>query len=365
MAQENYVEGCSMQRPPLLEPNGFCFWKARFETYIKSKDIDLWQVIQNGDFVFEMEDPKTKMTMEKPYELLEDDEKKQLGKNNEAKMTLYNALPRKEYERVFICKTAKEVWHTLIITHQGNSQVKNCKIDLLTQEYEKFSISNEETIYSGFTIFNVIVTSLKSLDPDYSSKNHVRKFLRALPLKWRAKVMTIKEAKDLATLPLDELIGNLKVYEAILGINGVASKPIKEKVMPIALKANVTRGFNLMARNFRKGNRFGCGNRFGNGTNRFGRGCGNSFGNKGGESSKKKGACYNYGIEFHFASECRKPKENKAFVGGAWSDSEDGDEHQNDATCLMGIDSQEVVSKPSSSNYDLILLICKRRMRNS
>ncbi|GJT72312.1 hypothetical protein Tco_1031598 [Tanacetum coccineum] len=89
---------------------------------------------------------------ETPYELLEDGQKKKLGKNNEAKMTLYNALSRKEYERVFMCKTAKEVWHTLIITHQGISQVKNCKIDLLTQEYEKFSISNEETIDSVYEI---------------------------------------------------------------------------------------------------------------------------------------------------------------------------------------------------------------------
>ncbi|GJV33875.1 hypothetical protein Tco_1394275 [Tanacetum coccineum] len=88
---------------------------------------------------------------ETPYELLEDNKKKQLGKNNKVKMTFYNALPRKEYKHVFMCKTSKEVWHTLIITHQGNSQVKNCKIDLLTQEYEKFSISNEETIDNGFT----------------------------------------------------------------------------------------------------------------------------------------------------------------------------------------------------------------------
>ncbi|GKB54784.1 hypothetical protein Tco_0905537 [Tanacetum coccineum] len=153
---------------------------------------------------------------ETPYELLEEDQKKKLGKNNEAKMTLYNALPRKEYARVFMCKTAKEVWHTLIITHQGNSQVKNCKIDILTQEYEKFSISNEETIDNGFTRFNVIMTCLESLDLDYSNKNYVRKFLRALPLKWRAKVTTIKEAKDLAILLLDELIGNLKVYKMIL-----------------------------------------------------------------------------------------------------------------------------------------------------
>nr|GEY87867.1 UBN2 domain-containing protein [Tanacetum cinerariifolium] len=106
------------------------------------------------------------MEVKTPYELLKDDQKKQLGKNNEAKMTLYNALPRKEYERVFMCKTAKGVWHTLIITHQGNSQVKDHKIDLLTQQYEKFSISSKETIDSGFTRFNAIVTSLKSLDQD-------------------------------------------------------------------------------------------------------------------------------------------------------------------------------------------------------
>nr|GEV15733.1 hypothetical protein [Tanacetum cinerariifolium] len=68
---------------------------------------------------------------------------------------------------------------------------------------------------------------------------------------------------------------------------------------------------------------------------------GNSFGNKGGESSKPKGACYNCGIEGHFASKCRKPKENKAFVGGTYRDSEDNDEHQNDATYLMEIDSHE------------------------
>ncbi|GJS89923.1 hypothetical protein Tco_0772559 [Tanacetum coccineum] len=218
-----------------------------------------------------------KLMKETLRELLKDEQKKQLSKNNEAKMTLYNALQRKEYERVFMCKTSKEVWHTLIIIHQGNSQVKNFKIDLLTQEYDKFSISNEETIDSGFTRFNNIVTSLKYLDPDYSSKNHVRKFLRDLSLKWRAKVTAIEEAKYLTTLPLDKLVENLKVYEMILENNGVVSKTTtKEKVKSLALKAKVTReqtsddsdsqdgsdedvdeeeeveAFNLMARNFRK-----------------------------------------------------------------------------------------------------------------
>nr|GEU62981.1 integrase, catalytic region, zinc finger, CCHC-type, peptidase aspartic, catalytic [Tanacetum cinerariifolium] len=313
MAQENYVEGCSRQRPPFLEPNEFYFWKSRFKTYIKFKDIDLWQVIKNDDFYYEVEDSEIKLMKETPYELLEDNQKKKLCKNDEAKKTLYNVLPHKEYERVFMCKTAKEVWHTSIITHQGNSQVKNCKIDLLTHEYEKFSISNEETIDSGFTRFNAIV-------------------------------IAIEEAKDLATLPLDELVDNLKVYEMILENDEVVSKTTtKDKVKSLALKYKVTRektsdgsnnqdgsdedideeeeeaeAFNLLARNFRKffrkGNRFGRCNQFEIVANR---------------------------IEGHFTSECRKPKENKAFIRGAWGDSEDIDEHQNDATCLMAIDSRE------------------------
>ncbi|GJX55041.1 hypothetical protein Tco_0284938 [Tanacetum coccineum] len=85
MAQENYVEGCSMQRPPLLEAGRFCFWKTRFETYIKSKDIDLWQVTQNCDFYFEIEDSETKMMKETSYELLKDNQKKQLDKNNDTR----------------------------------------------------------------------------------------------------------------------------------------------------------------------------------------------------------------------------------------------------------------------------------------
>nr|GEW09364.1 hypothetical protein [Tanacetum cinerariifolium] len=121
------------------------------------------------------------MMNDTPYELLKDDEKKQLGKNNKANMTLYNALP------------------------------------------------------------------------------------------------LIEEAKDLDTLPLDELINNLKVCEMILENDDVVSNTTtKEKVKSLALKAKVTREqtsddsdsqggsdkdvdeeeaevFNLMARNFRLG----------------------------------------------------------------------------------------------------------------
>ncbi|GJZ87938.1 putative reverse transcriptase domain-containing protein [Tanacetum coccineum] len=70
----------------------------------------------------------------------------------------------------------------------GNNKVKDNKIDLLVQQYEQFVISKDESIDSAFARFNTIITSLKALDEGYSSKNYVRKFLRALHPKCKAKV---------------------------------------------------------------------------------------------------------------------------------------------------------------------------------
>ncbi|GJY65824.1 zf-CCHC domain-containing protein [Tanacetum coccineum] len=205
-----YLEGKSMQRPPLFESDHFIYWKNRFETYVKAKDLDIWHIILNGDFPSVARNKETHVIETVPFEQQDDDLKKKLAKNNEAKMVLYNALPKKEYKRIFICKTAKDIWQSLLITHKCNSQVKDNKIDLLVQQYEQFTILEEESIDSGFARFNTIITSLKALDEGFSSKNYVRKFLRALHPKWRAKVTAIEELKDLSSLALDELIGNLK-----------------------------------------------------------------------------------------------------------------------------------------------------------
>ncbi|GJV43951.1 hypothetical protein Tco_1428487 [Tanacetum coccineum] len=118
-----------------------------------------------------------------------------------------------------------------------DNQVNDNKIDLLVQQYEQFTILEEESIDNDFARFNTIITSLKALDEGFSSKNYVRKFLRALPPKWRAKFTTIEESKDLSSLALDELIGNLKVHEVVMETDFEIYRGKKERVKSIALKA--------------------------------------------------------------------------------------------------------------------------------
>ncbi|GJW25164.1 zf-CCHC domain-containing protein [Tanacetum coccineum] len=303
----------------------------RFETYVKSKDLDLWHVITYGDFSPIQYNPETTKDETVSFDKQNDDLKKKLAKNNEAKIVIYNALPRKEYERILVCKTANEIWDTLLIIHQGNSQVNYNKIDLLVQQFEQFTILEEESIDNAFAKFNTIITSLKELDEGFSSKNYVRKFLRALNPKWRVKVTAIEESKDLTSLSLDELIGNLKVYEESSDEDSLTSDSEEEE-------------YAMAVRDFKK---------FFKRRVRFVRQPHDerkvSQRNKDIKNGKGKRKCFKCGDSNHLIGECLKISRSynqRAFVGGSWSDSdEDEEEKTKDEKFLMAKASNEVLSE--------------------
>nr|GEX16973.1 zf-CCHC domain-containing protein/DUF4219 domain-containing protein/UBN2 domain-containing protein [Tanacetum cinerariifolium] len=336
MDSDKYLKGKSMQRPPLFESDHFIYWKNKFETYVKAKDLDLWHIILNGDFPSVAENEVTQIFKVVPFEEQTDDLKKKLAKNNEAKMVHYNALPKKEYEIIFMCKTAKDIWQSLLITHQGNIQVKDNKTDLLVQQYKQFTILEEESIDSGFAIFNTIIASLKALDEGFSSKNYVRRFLSSLHPKWREKVTTIEESKYLSSLALDELIGNLKVHEVVMENDSEIYRGKKERTKSIALKAkkessddetSTSRSDNeeyaMAVRNFKKF--FRIKGKF----VRQPREEKKSFRQRDEKKGKSDRKCFRYGDPNHLISDCPKPphnKDQKAFIGGSWSDSENNAE---------------------------------------
>ncbi|GJT34608.1 hypothetical protein Tco_0925027 [Tanacetum coccineum] len=143
----------------------------------------------------------------------------------------------------------------------------------------------------------------------------LRKFLRALHPKWRAKVTAIEESKNLTTLSLDELIGNLKVYEEVIKKDSKTVKSKREQSRSIALKARKESSDDDSS-------------------------------TSDSEDEEYAMAC---GDPNHFIEECPKQSKyqnQKAFVGGSWSDSdEDEEEKTNDEKCLMAKASNEVLSE--------------------
>ncbi|GJS28642.1 putative ribonuclease H-like domain-containing protein [Tanacetum coccineum] len=203
----------------------------------------------------------------------------------------------------------KRVAYPIVANYVRNTWVKDKKIDLLVQQYEQFVISEDEYIDNAFARFNTIITSLKALDEGYSSKNYVRKLLRALHPKWRAKVTTIEDSKDLTSPSLDELIRNLKVHEMIIKKDSDAVKAKGER-KSLALKAKKESSdeesltsksedeeYAMAVRDFKK-------------------------------FFKRRGR------------ECPKPprdKNQRAFIGCSWSDSgEEDDEKVKDETYNLG-----------------------------
>ncbi|GKE98592.1 zf-CCHC domain-containing protein, partial [Tanacetum coccineum] len=253
-----------------------------------------------------------------------------------------------------------------------NNQVKDNKIELLVQQHEQFVISEDEYIDNAFARFNTIITSLKALDEGYTSKNYVRKFLRALHPKWRAKVKAIEESKDLTSLLLDELIENLKVYKMIIKKDSKIVKAKGER-KSLALKAKKessdeecsTSGskdeeYAMAVKDFKKF--FKRRGRFVRQPQNDKKSFQRSRDDKNGKSDRK---CFRCGDPNHLIRECPKPpkdKNQRAFVRCSWSDSgEEDDEKVKDETCLVAQASNEVYSISSyfsdenSSIEDLVL----------
>ncbi|GJV97655.1 zf-CCHC domain-containing protein [Tanacetum coccineum] len=156
----------------------------------------------------------------------------------------------------------------------------------------------------------------------------------------------LKEDLESSTWRRHELIGNLKVYEIVLEKDSEASKIKKEKYKSFALKARKVSSDEEES-------------------------CSGSdeeyamvFPQKehpkseGGKEGKKERRCFKCGDLNHFISDCPKHSFNdqKAFVGGCWSDSEEGeDDSKKDEICLMALDNNEVLSGTlyySSSSLD-------------
>ncbi|XP_070003060.1 uncharacterized protein [Nicotiana sylvestris] len=197
-APPNFEEGQSTYRPPRFNGQYYGWWKTR-------------PLVPKG---------------RREYN---DIDRKVVEKNYCAKKILMCGIGPDEYNRVSTYDIAKEIWEALQTAHEGTTQVKQSKIDVLTTEYEFFSMKDDESIQYMHTRFTSIINELHSLGDVIPKNKLVRKILSVLPGSWESKVNSITEAKDLQTLTMDELIGNLKTYENKRKKDSERREPKKEK----------------------------------------------------------------------------------------------------------------------------------------
>nr|GEV49896.1 putative reverse transcriptase domain-containing protein [Tanacetum cinerariifolium] len=173
--------------------------------------------------------------------------------------------------------------------------------------------------------------SLKQKYPQLFTNRDSSSTTRALHPKWRAKVTAIEKLKDLTSLPLDELISNLKVYEVIIKKDSKMVKGKREQSRSLALKAKKKSSDEESSTFDSEDEEYVMAS--------FQR-------SKDDKNDNGKRKCFRCEDPNHLIGECPKPprsKNQRAFVGGTWNDSgEDEEENTKDETCLIAQASNEI-----------------------
>ncbi|XP_075087835.1 uncharacterized protein LOC142169814 [Nicotiana tabacum] len=119
--------------------------------FIMAEDSEIWDVICDGPFVPMKTIGEPVVTVPKTRKEYNDDDRKAIEKIFRAKKILVSGIGPDEYNRISSCQSAKEIWEALQTAHEGTTQVKQSKIDMLTIEYELFRMNDDESIQDMHT----------------------------------------------------------------------------------------------------------------------------------------------------------------------------------------------------------------------
>jgi uncharacterized protein YjaG (DUF416 family) len=150
--------------------------------------------------------------------------------NDKALHALCQALSPSEFVRISNSESAKEAWQILETTYESTKLVKSAKLEMLISKFEEIKMSEDETFGEFYSKMSNLRNQMVSHGKTVSNVKLFRKILRYLPERFRIKVTTIEESKDLEEMKIEELVVSLQTYEMSL-------PPVK-KLKTIALKAS-------------------------------------------------------------------------------------------------------------------------------
>jgi RNA-binding protein YhbY len=110
------------------------------------------------------------------------------------------------------------VWQILETTYEGTKFVKSAKLQMLISKFEEIKMLEDETFNEFYTRISDLRNSMVSLGKNVSDVKLIKKILRSLPERFRIKVTTIEEGKDLDEMTIEELVESLQTYEYSLAL---------------------------------------------------------------------------------------------------------------------------------------------------
>ncbi|XP_075101793.1 uncharacterized protein LOC142177222 [Nicotiana tabacum] len=113
--------------------------------FIMIEDSEFWNVSCDGPYVPIKTISEAMVTVPKTRKEYNDVDRKSIEKTFSAKKILVCGIGTDEYNHISACQSTKKIWEALPTAHDGTTQVKQSKIDMLTTEYELFKMKENES----------------------------------------------------------------------------------------------------------------------------------------------------------------------------------------------------------------------------
>ncbi|XP_019150550.1 PREDICTED: uncharacterized protein LOC109147343 [Ipomoea nil] len=315
------------------------------QIYILAQGEGVWNAIEN-----EWKTPVDDKGNAKPRIDWSEEEKTEYDFNSKAMNAIYGAVSEDTFKLIASTRIAKIAWGILCDHHEGNTTVRQSKLQIIQTEFENLKMEEEENI----TQFSARVLSIYgdafNLGEPIPEHRIVKKVLRSLPGRFQMKVTAIQENKDLNTYRLSDLIGNLQTYELEMLQNqknngkGIALQSRQEEnsetdsetlEQSIAL---LTKNFNRVLKKFNKTRNKNLSNNQGNSANQ------KPFNPKRRDNAITEGIqCYECKGFGHIQSECATyplKRKNKTYIT-TLSDDSDNEEDDNNTNFVAFTASHE------------------------
>ncbi|XP_074561401.1 uncharacterized protein LOC141817665 [Curcuma longa] len=207
----SYVEGHSTVRPPLFNGDDFVYWRSRMEYYLKTQ-VQTWIIIKTG-FTLPTDDKGIPVSIDKwTPEIM-----RAIEADAKATQILQCGLSKEELNRVGPFISAKDLWDKLIELHEGTTDTKVTKRDLLINKLFNIKMQEGETVNQLQSRVKDILNGLHAIGQKIENRDIIRYVLNSFPrtTSWMSLVDAYRISKDLSTVKLDDLFSEFELYEQI------------------------------------------------------------------------------------------------------------------------------------------------------
>jgi hypothetical protein len=178
-------------------------WSLIMENLLRSKEY--WCVINPGfDELRRIENPNPAQ-----QKALDDANLKDL----KAKNYLFQSIDKTTLKTITQKETAKQLWESMKVKHQGSARVKRAQLQRLRKTFETLEMKNGESVISYFARVMETTNDMRNCGESMDDVKIVEKILRSLTDNFNYVVCSIEESKDIDCLTVDELQASLQIHE--------------------------------------------------------------------------------------------------------------------------------------------------------